>query len=167
MPITPFHFGPGLFVKSVVPRIFSFRVFILANVIMDLETAYYLVTDQYPLHRFLHTYLGATVVAVGCVLFGRPVCGWATRIWNRIMRSFKIPETPIAQTALVSGAFIGTYSHILLDSTMHGDVRPFSPFSSSNQLFQVLSCGQLHLVCVVAGILGVASHLLKVKSQKV
>lgn len=38
MPITPFHFGPGTAIKSVVPNYFSLRAFIILQLIIDLET---------------------------------------------------------------------------------------------------------------------------------
>jgi hypothetical protein len=62
MPVTPFHFGPGAMVHAVAPKHISFLAFCTANVLMDVEPLYYMVTRQYPLHRFLHTYVGATIV---------------------------------------------------------------------------------------------------------
>jgi hypothetical protein len=84
MPFTPFHFGPGAAVKAVAPRYFSFTVFCFAQIVTDLETAYYMLRGEYPLHRWLHTYLGATIVAVLCSLIGRPICKVALRSTDRI-----------------------------------------------------------------------------------
>ena len=128
MPFTPFHFGLGSAVKAVMPRHFSFTVFCFAQIVTDFETAYYFLRGEYPLHRCLHTYLGATVVAACCVLVGRPVCQAALRAWSRWRSApFKhyFPVTDrISFASAVISAFIGTYSHVFLDSIMHADVEP-------------------------------------------
>ena len=64
MPITPFHFGPGAAIHVVAPRHVSFLAFCAANVLIDIEPLYYMLTHQDRLHRFFHTYVGASLVAV-------------------------------------------------------------------------------------------------------
>jgi membrane-bound metal-dependent hydrolase YbcI (DUF457 family) len=51
---------------------------------------------------------------------------------------------------------LGSYSHIVLDSVMHRDMAPLAPFSSANALLGVITLGQLHLVCLALGVLGIA-----------
>ena len=68
MPFTPFHVGPGAAIKAIMPRHFSFTVFCFAQIVTDIETAFYLLRGEYPLHRIFHTYLGATVVAMDALL---------------------------------------------------------------------------------------------------
>ena len=155
MPFTPFHFGPGFFIKSIVPKRFSFRVFMLANIITDLEPLYFIVTNQWPVHRFFHTYLGATVIATGCVIAGRPVCYRLTDIWNRAFKNLKVDNGRIATSALIVTAFTGTFSHVFLDSMMHGDLRPFYPWTRSNDLLNIISYQHLHVFCFLAGVIGV------------
>lgn len=158
MPFTPFHFGPGAAVKAVLPRYFSFTVFLFAQIVTDLETAYYFLQGEYPLHRWLHTYLGATVVAGFCVLVGRPVCQAALRAWNRwqdapFKRYFHFADRISVLSAVIS-AFIGTYSHVFLDSIMHADIEPFRPFSAENALYRIISLFTLHALCIVLGVFG-------------
>lgn len=43
---------------------------------------------------------------------------------------------------------------IVFDSIMHGDIRPFSPFSESNPLLRIVSLDTLHWACVAAGLVG-------------
>jgi membrane-bound metal-dependent hydrolase YbcI (DUF457 family) len=57
-------------------------------------------------------------------------------------------------TSATVGAFIGTYSHVFLDSIMHSDVQPFSPFSSQNPLHHIVSWLTLHALCLVLGVVG-------------
>src|SRR5713226_309318 len=64
MPVTPFHFGPGLLGKAVVNRYFSFTSFAITQVVIDVETAYYLVRNEWPLHRAFHAMLVGTAVGV-------------------------------------------------------------------------------------------------------
>jgi hypothetical protein len=64
MPVTPFHFGPGLLGKAVVNRYFSFTSFAITQVVIDVETAYHLVRNEWPLHRAFHTMLLGTAVGV-------------------------------------------------------------------------------------------------------
>lgn len=84
MPFTPFHLGPGATVKAVLGRYFSFTLFGLTQVIIDLESLYYLVQGEWPVHRFLHSYTGATLVLLLTLWLGRPVCEFLLRAWNTV-----------------------------------------------------------------------------------
>src|SRR5204863_2799538 len=62
VPFTPYHFGPGLLVKSLVPRYISLTAYCAAQVAIDCETLYFIVRHSKPDHRFLHTMVGASLV---------------------------------------------------------------------------------------------------------
>jgi len=151
MPITPFHFGPGAAIHVVAPRYVSFLAFCAANVLMDFEPMYYILTRQYPLHRFFHTYVGAAIVAIStAAIFA------ASRHAARALRlpnSFDWQDLDIIAVAI--GATAGTFSHVLLDSVMHSDIRPLAPFSDSNPLWGILSVQALHGSCVVSGLVAI------------
>ena len=51
-------------------------------------------------------------------------------------------------------AFIGTYSHVLLDSTMHVDVEPLFPFTTDNLLLGLVSVNSLHMFCLYSALVG-------------
>ena len=53
-------------------------------------------------------------------------------------------------------ASVGTYSHVFLDGIMHSDVQPFAPFTSSNPFYHSMDVGLLHIICIVAGVVGFA-----------
>jgi membrane-bound metal-dependent hydrolase YbcI (DUF457 family) len=147
MPVTPFHFGPGALVHGLAPRYVSFLSFCAANVLIDVEPGYYMLTGQFPLHRFLHTIVGATlIIAAIVVLFS------AVRRVVLIPNVFRWRELSKKQVAI--GAALGAYSHLIFDSVMHFDIRPLSPFSESNVLLNFVPLSQLHLFCVAAGVLG-------------
>lgn len=154
MPFTPFHFGPGLALKGVLGRHMSFGAFVAANVAIDVEPLYYMLSNNPPLHRELHTYVGAAAVAVSLMLLwwllrsllARPGRHKPTR-WQTLLRA----STPLA---VGLGLLLGCSSHILLDSLMHFDMAPYAPFVSGNPLAGWISVAQLQWACLMAGIAG-------------
>jgi membrane-bound metal-dependent hydrolase YbcI (DUF457 family) len=150
MPITPFHFGPGAAIHAVAPKHVSFLAFCAANVLIDIEPLYYMLTGQYPLHRFFHTYIGASLITLATVLIFLAALKLASR--------FRLPDLlqwqSLSSRAIWLGAAIGSYSHIVFDSVMHTDITPLLPFSETNVLYQLIPLGKLHLFCVYSAILG-------------
>lgn len=149
MPFTPFHFGPGAALHALTPRQISFLAFCAANVLIDIEPGYYLLTGQYPLHRFCHTVIGAAlIVAATLALFAAArACSTYLPLPNLLgWKSLRWPP-------VVWGALSGSYSHILLDSIMHSDIRPLAPFSQANPLWLIASPVRLHQACLIAGLL--------------
>lgn len=152
MPFTPFHFGPGGLVHAAAPGKVSFLAFAGANVLVDIEPGYYMLIGQDPLHRFFHTWLGVTLVALATIaLFA---AGLRAAQLVRLPDPFGWQGLRLGPVAV--GAVLGAYSHVLLDSVMHADIRPLSPFSQANPLYQWLSLDDLHTLCVVAGAVAIA-----------
>lgn len=155
MPFTPFHLLAITPVKAVAQRKFSWTMFALVNVLIDLEPIGFLLITLSPEHHFFHTIIGATLIAVLAALYGRGLCESAIKIWNDEIKSPSIiAETKISKLAAWSGALIGAWSHLLLDSFMHDDIKPLSPFSDSNVLLGILPIATLHTICVASGLLG-------------
>ena len=163
MPFTPFHFGPAAAVKAVAPRHFSFTMFVFTNVAIDVEPLYYMLTNDWPIHRFFHSYLGATIAAVVCFFAGRPVCAWAIRLWNARLSEAQARwlrvEPRIEILPAATGVLVGTWSHVLLDSLMHSDMEPLAPFAAGSGMTNLVTIAQLELFCALAGALGVAALL--------
>jgi hypothetical protein len=159
VPVTPLHLGPGLAIKALAGRHFSLMVFGFSQVAIDIEPLVRMVRGDAILHGFTHTYVGASLVALVSVVIGRPVCEFLLRFWNPDPSSpflaWLPTEKAIPWPAAIAGAFAGTYSHVFLDSIMHGDMRPFAPLSEGNALLRVVSLDALHLACVISGLLGV------------
>lgn len=158
MPITPLHMGPALALKAVAGHRFSLMVFGFSQVLIDIEPIVRILRGDPFLHGFTHTYLGATLIALLSVALGRPVCQYLLRYWepdpsSPFLNWLPAPKT-ISWSAAVAGAFVGTYSHVLLDSVMHWDMHPFAPLFDDNALLHVISVDALHLVCVMAGLFG-------------
>lgn len=147
MPVTPFHFGIGLLFKGISPERFSLLAFAASQVVIDLETAYSILANRWPLHRELHTFAVAAPVGVGVgVMFwlaGRFIVGLEV-CWRVDLNLWP---------AVVGGA-AGGMTHPLLDGVMHPDILPLSPFSADNPFFRAVGVMQLHLICVIAAIAG-------------
>ena len=152
MPFTPLHFGPGALLHAVAPKHVSFLAFCAANIVIDVEPLYYMLSGQFPVHRAAHTYVGAAVVALlTCALW------WGT---SKLASVVRLPDLfgwrRLAFRQIAIGATLGSMSHVLLDSVMHSDLRPLAPFGDANPLLRLVSLGTLHEICVVAGVLGIA-----------
>jgi membrane-bound metal-dependent hydrolase YbcI (DUF457 family) len=149
VPFTPFHFGPAALLHSAAPKHISFLAFCGANVLVDVEPLYYMITGGRPIHRFFHTYVGATVAGVIFVLLFALV----RRLALPLLKLLRLEDLSVRAVAL--GAFAGTYSHVVLDSLMHADMRPFAPFSDATPLYGVISLPALHGFCLLAAVVGV------------
>ncbi|HEU5135009.1 MAG TPA: metal-dependent hydrolase [Steroidobacteraceae bacterium] len=151
MPITPFHFGPGVLFHAVSPRRVSFIAFVAANCITDCESVYNVLRGHYPVHRFLHTFVGAALVtAMTVALFVA---------MRRLARNVRVPDwfewQQLTLAPVVVGALLGSYSHVVLDGIMHADMRPFAPWSDANPFLYVVSMSTLHWMCLTLGVVGV------------
>lgn len=149
MPFTPFHFGVGIAAKAALSRRFSLSVFVALQVITDLESLYNLVCKRYPVHRFLHTFVGATLLAVlsSALIFGI-VLWWQARSNRRTQPASRL------FVALLATALFATWSHVVLDGIMHPDVMPFWPATDFNPFLLIVGVGALHLTCLVLGFFG-------------
>jgi hypothetical protein len=158
MPITLFHLGPGAALKSFAPRYVSFTVFSFTQILTDLESIYFFVKRDLTLHRFFHSYIGATTVVLIAIVIGRPICQWFLKNWNgrldKKLKKWLCVEPIISMKSAIIGSILGAYSHVLFDSIMHFDIRPFSPFTDRNGLLSIITIDQLTLICVVSGIVG-------------
>ncbi len=146
-----------------MPRHFGFWAFAATQVVIDVETLYHLLRQEWPVHRVLHTYLGGTVVGVvvGVVAFA---LGELLRKWCGHGETARDGPKPADQrttraVAAMVGAVIGGISHALLDSIMHEDAQPLWPFATGNRLLGVIGVENLHLGCLVAGFVGLAIML--------
>ena len=127
-------------------------VFGWAQIIMDIQPLVVIVTGAGHLHGFSHTYIGATLIGIGSALTGKYAAEFGLRfIGEARYLSISWPVTIIS-------AFIGTFSHVLLDSVMHADVEPFAPFTLNNPFIGFLSIEALHKLCLYSGLLGVGLY---------
>ncbi len=141
--------GPGLFIKSLLQGSFSLIVFGWSQFIMDLQPLFVMITGEGQLHGFSHTFIGATLIAIFSGFTGKYLSEFLL-----LAMGFSYQYNRVSWVVAVVSAFIGTYSHVILDAIMHADVQPYFPFSESNELLKIISIEALHNYCMMAGLVG-------------
>ncbi len=119
MPFTPYHFGPSGFVGLVFKKWLDIPVFVLANVIVDIEVLIY---ANWPKHRYVHTLLIGAVVGAVWGVTAYPLRG----LFKRIMGILRLPYETGFWKMVISG-ILGIWLHVLIDGAYHYDVRMFWP----------------------------------------
>ena len=125
-----------MLIKSLLHGSFSLMIFGWSQILMDLQPLFAMITNEGKLHGFSHTFLGASFIAVIAVLTGKHLSEFGLRITG-----YSNDNKPIKIFWFVAflSAFIGTYSHVVLDAIMHSDVEPYYPFSMTNNFISILS----------------------------
>lgn len=162
MPFTPFHLGPGLLFGLLLLRYIDFPTFIIANVIVDIEPFMVLALNlPYPLHGFFHTFIGGTIVA----LFLTAVMRELREHLNPITRHLKIEQEYSTRSILIA-SLSGIYLHIVLDSLLYVDIKPFYPFDF-NPFLDITRIGLgVYGNCFLAFILGTIFYTFRWFSRK-
>ncbi|KLV05403.1 hypothetical protein ABT56_11855 [Photobacterium aquae] len=155
MPFTPLHMGPSLVMKAALGRTFSVTVFGWSQILIDIQPLLVMLGYNGELHGTSHSLLGAAVIAIIAAITGKPLGELGLRImrWDCY--------APISWKIAFITAFIGTFSHVLIDSVMHVDVNLLYPFGTLNFLHGVVSISQLHQICIVSGVIGGGLFLLR------
>jgi len=163
MPFTPYHFGPSGFVGLVLRKWIDVPVFVLANVIVDVEVlTIMLFRLGPPYHRYCHTLLfGAAVGA----LWG--LAAYRLRpLFVEIMHILRIPYKPGYWKMVISG-ILGVWLHVLIDGAYHPDVRVFWPSQTASLWTTVMSHvsrGQIKTICLVFFVAAIIPYLIAVAS---
>ena len=151
MPFTPFHLGPALGLGLPLRKEIHVPTFIVANVIVDVEPFLVLVLGlRYPLHGYLHSFLLAFVVGL--------VLGYTMFLLERVFHPiYKIlllePIDIVNLKSFVIAGVSGTMLHILFDSPLYGDIRPFFPLTI-NPLHNPNLSLVIYRFCMFMGIVG-------------
>lgn len=154
MPFTPFHLGPGLGIGLPLRKYVHATTFIVANVILDVEPflVLYLGLD-YPLHGYLHSLLSALLVGL--------ILGYSTFKLERFIQPFyrKIllePNSSLSMKSFLAAGVLGTVFHVLLDSPLYADIRPFYPLSTNPFYSPSFSASLgIAVLCIWMGIFGI------------
>ncbi|NEV60395.1 hypothetical protein [Thiorhodococcus minor] len=90
---------------------------------------------------------------------GRPIL----RRWNREVAWARLSWLAVSEdftrVSVLTGAILGTVSHVWLDSLMHADLTPLAPWSDGNSWLGVVSGEALMVGCLLAGLLGLITWL--------
>jgi len=160
MPFTPYHFGPSGCVALPLRKYIDVPVFVLANVVVDLEPGIVLAFGlNYRLHGYCHTFLFGTVIGLvwGFVAYA------ARNSLKRLMELFGLPYQTSLGKATLSG-LLGIWFHILLDSFCWSDIRPFWP-SNANPLNSLATLNTVRLLCAISFIPAIALYVAAVRTH--
>ena len=151
MPFTPFHLGPGLLVGLLLFSYIDFPMFLVASVIVDIEPFLVLTLNlHYPLHGFLHSFLGGTLLA----FLLAAAMSKMRRTLSPLMSFFKL-EQRSSFKSILSASLFGIYLHILLDSPLYSDIRPFYPLGFNPLLSHSMFIGfGVYTLCTLSFIGG-------------
>ena len=151
MPFTPFHLGPALGLGLPLRKYVHAPTFILANVIVDVEPFLVLFLGLgYPLHGYSHTFFLAFFVglALGYAMF------LLEKVLHPLYKAFLLETgNDLSLKSFMFAGILGTTLHVLLDSPLYDDIRPFYP-PAANPLYNPALSSQVYSVCVWMGILG-------------
>ncbi len=168
MPFTPYHMGPGILAKALLRGSFSLIVFGWTQIVMDVQPLIVEFTNEGRYHGFTHTYVGATLLAVVCALTGKYLAELVLGVWPRADHK----RIGISWGVAFLSAFIGAYSHVLLDSFTAPDITPFAPFTNAGGLWGLLSVATLHTLCLYSALVGAVlyfavSYLLSRRNKRI
>ena len=123
MPFTPYHIGPTAFLGLLFRRWIDLPVFLLVNVVVDMEVLVILVFDLgFPRHRYLHTFLIGGLVGAAFGLAAYPL----RRLFAWGMNLFCLRYKTCLLKMVISG-MLGVWLHVLIDGLSHYDVLMFWP----------------------------------------
>jgi hypothetical protein len=156
MPFTPFHLGPALGFGLPLRKYLHVPTFLVASIFVDLEPFLVLSLGlDYPLHGYFHTFVVAFILGL--------VLGYAMLLLERILRPLyttlllESNTTPKLKSFIVAGV-LGTMLHVLLDSPLYSDIRPFYPLLA-NPLYHLASSSEVNGFCMWIGIFGIVFYL--------
>lgn len=163
MPFTPLHLGPALFFGMVLLRYIDLPTFLVANVIVDVEPLVILTLGLHrvdslglPLHGLLHTFLGGTFVALLLAF----VMTRMREFTASLMRMIRMEQEHSARS-IYAAALSGVYLHVLLDSRLYADIRPFYPLSYNPFLDGMAAAFEIWWFCLATGLVGVAMFVFR------
>jgi len=159
MPLTPFHLGPALLLGLIFFRYLDFPTFLVANVIIDIEPILVVLLNlNYPLHGFFHSLLGGTIIVFLLAWFMNKIRGTL----SPFLMFFKLEQKSSFGKILLS-SISGIYIHILLDSRIHADTRPFWPFDFNPFLDRSVLAGlDVYILCALGFIGGIIAYAVKI-----
>lgn len=156
MPFTLYHFGPSSFIGLTFRRWLDVPVFVLANVMVDIEVLF---TIEYPRHPYAHTLLIGTGVGIAWALAARFIFKYELMY---LMRFLRLAYEPKFGKMLIS-AILGVWLHVLIDSIYHYDVRPFWP-GEARPFFNIIDQSHAENVCLAFGIAAIIPYIMAVRA---
>ena len=165
MPFTPFHWGISIFIQGILIFLDPLALFI-GSVIPDIEgiTALFILPGRgLPLHGPLHSFLGAFFLTL---LTG--ISSWLCfryvlpQIVLKFQLNFSLPEYSLKCSLL--SAFLGTFSHIILDAPLYSDMDLWYPLGVGNPLYEIVPSALVYSLCGLGFIIGSIILIIRLKA---
>ena len=163
MPFTPYHFGPHACIAFPLSKHIDIPVFILANVIVDLEALVALILIMkfglnIPTHWYSHSFLIGTLVGVIWAIVAYSM----RNLLSGVMKALRVKYQANFRKMLFS-AILGVWLHILFDAPLYRDIKPFFP-SNANPLYGILSQSTVYKICIISFIPAIVLYAFAVVS---
>ncbi|CQH64270.1 uncharacterized protein HHUB_4341 (plasmid) [Halobacterium hubeiense] len=161
MPFTPFHLGPPLLLGVILYKWLDLPALLVGSVIIDVRAALVVFGPlKPPIHGILTTFIGGTIIAS---LLAAAFSVLPSSIEDLLVR-LRLTENTSSR-AILAGSLIGVYSHVILDSILYTDARPFSPIAWNPFFVDGVRFIPVYAGCTLAGILGLLALAVKCRSK--
>ena len=155
-PFTPLHWGPSSWIGLILFKIFDFPTLLISCVIVDVEPfCVFIFNAPWPLHGFLHTFLGGSIVAIITAI----ILYFLKKPIKKLMSIFKLSQDSSFKKIILT-SFFGVFSHILLDAFLYEEMNPFYPFKG-NPFLGLFSSFNVYLFCSLSFLIGVLIYLIR------
>ena len=161
MPFTPYHIGPALLFGLPLRRYIHVPTFLVASIIIDVEPFLVLVLGLvYPLHGYLHTIFLSFFVglALGIVMYS------VDNHMRPLYRTLLLESNTLNLRSFMVAGVLGTILHVMTDSLLYDDIRPFYPFTV-NPFFVPSLSPQVYDISLLMIIIGIVYYLFLVAKQ--
>ncbi len=144
MAFTPYHFGPSGFIGLFFRKYIDVAVFMLANVLVDIEVLVVrLLGHDRPYHHYLHTLLGGAILGI----IGGTAMYPLRHLFKRIMQIIRLPYQTSLRKMVISG-ILGVWFHVLIDAISHNETKIFWP-SRTNPLGWMTTEKQMEVIGII------------------
>ncbi len=157
MPFTPYHIGPALGISlwDYKKKRIDIAAAILGSIIIDVRAMYIWFFSSGNFHDGpFHTFLGAIILGVltGCLvhLFRNPL--------QKVLEFFHWQQDTTLLNKILTASSMAIL-HIILDSFLYTDIRPFWPFSLTNPFLGIFSTDQIQIFCIIGYFVGIAEYI--------
>lgn len=161
MPFTPFHLGPALLLGVLLYRWVDLPTLLVSSIIIDIRAALVVYGPlESPIHGILTTFAGGTVIAI---LVTTVISSFPNSI-DRLLDYGRLTDS-VSRGGIFAGSLLGVYSHVVLDSILYTDARPFYPIAWNPFFVDGVKFIPVYLGCTLTGILGIIVFAVKYRNK--
>lgn len=161
MPFTLFHLGPVLLLGVLLYRWVDLPTLLVSSIIIDIRAALVVFGPlEPPIHGILTTFAGGTVIAI----LVTTVISLIPNSIDRWLDCGRLTDS-VSRGRIFAGSLLGVYSHVVLDSILYTDARPFYPIAWNPFLADGVKFIPVYVGCTLTGILGIIAFAVKYRNK--